>query len=153
VARKAQNLNFSEPDARSVPGELVLIEAGSGRGFLTRPASVNAGRIGSGGVALRASTLLPLGCNLLLNHAPTQTMASPQAVAAFRVQAFWGEKGDSHQIWRTQRVKVNVVSLRLFLRSSTEPNRAFEPQSLGRVRDPVRINTVELAVKCWQTVG
>jgi len=48
-------------------------------------------------------------------------------------------KGDSHQIWRTQRVQVNVASLRLFLRSSTGPNRAFEPQSLGRVRDPVRI--------------
>jgi len=28
---------------------------------------------------------------------------------------------------------------RLFLRSSTGPNRAFEPQSLGRVRDPVRL--------------
>ena len=38
-----------------------------------------------------------------------------------------------------QRVRVNVASLRLFLRSSTGPNRAFEPQSLGRVRDPVRI--------------
>ena len=38
-----------------------------------------------------------------------------------------------------QRVQVNVASLRLFLRSSTGPNRAFEPQSLGRVRDPVRI--------------
>ena len=48
-------------------------------------------------------------------------------------------KGDSHQIWRTQRIQVNVASLRLFLRSSTRPNRAFEPQSLGRVRDPVRI--------------
>ena len=48
-------------------------------------------------------------------------------------------KGDSHQIWRTQRVQVNVASLRLFLRSSTGPNRAFEPQSLGHVRDPVRI--------------
>ena len=48
-------------------------------------------------------------------------------------------KGDSHQIWRTQRVQVNVASLRLFLRSSTGPNRAFEPQLLGRVRDPVRI--------------
>ncbi len=48
-------------------------------------------------------------------------------------------KGDSHQIWRTQRVQVNVASLRLFLRSSTGPNRALEPQSLGRVRDPVRI--------------
>ena len=48
-------------------------------------------------------------------------------------------KGDSHQIWRTQRVQVNVASLRLFLRSSTRPNRAFQPQSLGRVRDPVRI--------------
>ena len=48
-------------------------------------------------------------------------------------------KGDSHQIWRTQRVQVNVASLRLFLRSSTGPNRAFEPQSLGRVRDPVWI--------------
>src|SRR5271157_4728751 len=51
-------------------------------------------------------------------------------------------KGDSHQIWsiwRTQRVQVNVASLRLFLRSFTGPNRAFEPQSLGRVRDPVRI--------------
>src|SRR5271157_3057187 len=48
-------------------------------------------------------------------------------------------KGDSHQIWRTQRVQVNVASLRLFLRSCTGPNRAFEPQALGRVRDPVRI--------------
>src|SRR5208337_2548081 len=43
------------------------------------------------------------------------------------------------RIWRTQRVQVNAASLRLFLRSSTGPNRAFEPQSLGRVRDPVRI--------------
>ncbi len=34
---------------------------------------------------------------------------------------------------------MNVASLRLFLRSSTGPNRAFEPQSLGRVRDPVGI--------------
>src|SRR5271157_3376793 len=48
-------------------------------------------------------------------------------------------KGDGHQIWRTQGVQVNGASLRLFLRSSTGPNRAFEPQSLGRVRDPVRI--------------
>src|SRR5271157_5762174 len=48
-------------------------------------------------------------------------------------------KGDSHQIWRTQRVQVNVASLRLFLRSSTGPNRALEPQSLGGVCDPVRI--------------
>ena len=47
-------------------------------------------------------------------------------------------KGDSHQILRTQRVQVTVASLRFF-RSSTGPNRAFEPQSLGRVRDPVRI--------------
>jgi hypothetical protein len=43
-----------------------------------------------------------------------------------------GAKGDSHQIWRTQRVQVNLASLRLFLRSSTGPSRAFEPQSLGR---------------------
>src|SRR5271157_924089 len=46
-------------------------------------------------------------------------------------------KGDSHQIWRTQRVQVNMASLRLFLRSSMGPNRAFEPQSLeslGRIR-------------------
>jgi hypothetical protein len=42
-------------------------------------------------------------------------------------------KGDSHQI------QVTVASLRLFLRSSTGPNRRFQPQSLGRVRDPVRI--------------
>ena len=49
------------------------------------------------------------------------------------------DKGDGHQIWRTQGVQVNGASLRLFLRSSTGPNRAFEPQSLGRVRDPVRI--------------
>ncbi len=42
-------------------------------------------------------------------------------------------------MWRTQRVQVNVASLRLFLRSSTGPNRAFESESLGRVRDPVRI--------------
>jgi len=47
---------FFLPNARSVAGELVLIEAGPGRGFLNRPASANAGRIGSGGVALRAST-------------------------------------------------------------------------------------------------
>src|SRR5271157_5874061 len=39
-------------------------------------------------------------------------------------------KGDSHQIWRTQRVQVTGASLRWFLRSSTGPNRAFEPQSL-----------------------
>ena len=32
-----------------------------------------------------------------------------------------------------------MASLRLFLRFSTGPNRAFEPQSLGRVRHPVRI--------------
>src|SRR5271157_2722581 len=38
-----------------------------------------------------------------------------------------------------QRVQVNVASLRLSLRSSTGPNRAFEPQSLGRGHDPVRI--------------
>src|SRR5271166_747492 len=38
-----------------------------------------------------------------------------------------------------QRVRVNVASLRLFLRSSTGPNRAFEHKSHGRVRDPVRI--------------
>ncbi len=44
-----------------------------------------------------------------------------------------------NRIWTTQRVQVNVASLRLFLRSSTGPNRAFEPRSLGRVRDPVRI--------------
>ncbi len=34
---------------------------------------------------------------------------------------------------------VTVASLRLFLRPSTGPNRPFQPQSLGRVRDPVRI--------------
>src|SRR5208337_343528 len=34
---------------------------------------------------------------------------------------------------------ITVASLRLFLRSSTGPNRRFQPQSLGRVRDPVRI--------------
>src|SRR5271157_2066948 len=32
-----------------------------------------------------------------------------------------------------------VASLRLFLRSSTGPNRPFQPQSLGRVYDPVGI--------------
>jgi len=32
-----------------------------------------------------------------------------------------------------------VASLRLFLRPSTGPNRPFQPQSLGRVRNPVRI--------------
>src|SRR5271157_2807640 len=36
-------------------------------------------------------------------------------------------------------MQVTVTSLRLFLRSSTGPNRPFQPQSLGRVRDPVRI--------------
>ena len=35
--------------------------------------------------------------------------------------------------------KVNLACLRLFLRSSTGPNRAFEARSLGRVRDPFRI--------------
>jgi len=34
---------------------------------------------------------------------------------------------------------VTVASLRLSLRPSTGPNRPFQPQSLGRVRDPVRI--------------
>jgi len=34
-------------------------------------------------------------------------------------------KGDSHQIWRTQKVQVTVASLRLFLRSSTGPTRDF----------------------------
>jgi hypothetical protein len=34
---------------------------------------------------------------------------------------------------------VTVASLRLFLRSSTGPDCRFQPQSLGRVRDPVRI--------------
>ena len=48
-------------------------------------------------------------------------------------------KSLENQIWRTQRVQVNVASLRLFLWSSTGPNRRFQPQSLGRVRDPVRI--------------
>src|SRR5208337_967687 len=38
-----------------------------------------------------------------------------------------------------QRVHVTESSLRLFPRSSTGPNRPFQPQSLGRVRDPVRI--------------
>ncbi len=37
-----------------------------------------------------------------------------------------------------QRVQVNAASLRLFLRSSTGPNRALEPQTLGHFRDPVR---------------
>ena len=56
------------------------------------------------------------------------------------------DKGDGHQIWRTQGVQVNGASLRLFLRSSTGPNRAFEPQSLGRVRDPVRIAEAPTAI-------
>jgi len=50
-----------------------------------------------------------------------------------------GQKGDGHQIWRIQKIQVAVASLRLFPRSSTGPNRRFQPQSLGRVRDPVRI--------------
>ena len=48
-------------------------------------------------------------------------------------------KGDSHQIWIIQIIQITVASLSLFLRSSTGPNRPFQPQSLGRVRDPVRI--------------
>ena len=56
-----------------------------------------------------------------------------------RIRELREVKGDSHQIWRTQRVQGNVASLRLFLRFSTGPSHAFEPQSLGRVRDPVRI--------------
>src|SRR5271165_1881374 len=51
----------------------------------------------------------------------------------------WQPPNLENQIWRTKRVQVNVTGLRLFLRSSTGPNRAFEPRSLGRVRDPVRI--------------
>ena len=39
--------------------------------------------------------------------------------------AILGElKGDSHQIWRTQRVQVNVASLRSFLRSRRVPGTA-----------------------------
>src|SRR5271157_3962478 len=48
-------------------------------------------------------------------------------------------KGDSHQIWRIQIIQATVTSLWLFLRSSTGPNRPFQPQSLGRVSDPVRV--------------
>ncbi len=50
-----------------------------------------------------------------------------------------GIKGDSHQIWIIQIRQVPVASLPLFLRSSTGPNHPIQPQSLGRVRDPVRI--------------
>src|SRR5208283_3753529 len=46
--------------------------------------------------------------------------------------------GEYRRKKRRQR-PVTVASLRLFLRSSTGPNRRFQPQSLGRVRDPVRI--------------
>src|SRR5271157_6238036 len=46
--------------------------------------------------------------------------------------------GEYRRKKRRQR-PVTVASLRLFLRCSTGPNRAFEPQSLGGVRDPVRI--------------
>ena len=34
---------------------------------------------------------------------------------------------------------ITAANLRFFLRSSTGPNGRFQPQSLGRVRDPVRI--------------
>ena len=61
--------NFSEPDARSVAGELGLIEAGSGRGFLTRLASVNAARIGSRASPSGRRPQPPLSCDLHLNHA------------------------------------------------------------------------------------
>ncbi len=44
--------------------------------------------------------------------------------------------GASQQIWRIQRVQVDVASLPLSLRSSKGPNREIEPQSLGRGRDP-----------------
>ncbi len=73
-----------------------------------------------------------------LNVYPVGSLA--EAVGFLTGQVDRGQvKGDSHQIWRTQREQVNLASLRLFLRSSTGPNRAFEPQSLGRVLDPVRI--------------
>jgi len=64
---------------------------------------------------------------------------SPGAFESERCQPPTLVKGASHQLWRIQKVEVNAASLRLFLRSYTGPNRAFEPQSLGRVRDQVRI--------------
>ncbi len=66
-------------------------------------------------------------------------MMVPDFWARVTIKVTGDDKGDGHQIWRTQGVQVNVASLRLFLRSSTGPSRAFEHQSLGRVRDPVRI--------------
>src|SRR5271157_199664 len=74
-----------------------------------------------------------------MNYSPTVEWVKGDSHQIWRVKGDGWVKGDSHQIWRTQRVQVNVASLRLFLRSSTGLNRAFEPQSLGRVRDPVRI--------------
>src|SRR5271157_2895886 len=67
--------------------------------------------------------------------------AAFEITRALSVRLIWsrGGEGDSHQIWRIQIIQVTVASLRLFLRSSTGPNRPFQPQSLGRVRDPVRI--------------
>src|SRR5271157_1676099 len=68
----------------------------------------------------------------------------PQAVAKL-VEVKGGKKkepatrfGEYRRKKRRQR-PVTVASLRLFLRSSTGPNRRFQCQSLGRVRDPVRI--------------
>src|SRR5271157_4835629 len=84
------------------------------------------------------SLMLPWVCSLPRQHGGCDLHASRTMFG--KVERRW--KGDSHQIWRTQRVQVNAASLRLFLRSSTGPNRAFEPlslESLGRVRDPVRI--------------
>jgi len=53
---------------------------------------------------------------------------------------------------RRRQPPVTVASLRLFLRSSTGPNRRFQPQSLGRVRDPVRIaegpTAIDAATQC-----
>jgi hypothetical protein len=48
-------------------------------------------------------------------------------------------KSGESNLENTERVQVTVANLRLFLRSSRGPNRGFEPQSLGRVRDPVKI--------------
>ena len=71
-------------------------------------------------------------------QAGAQTLAA-SGLRDFRVPFETATKFGEYRRKKRRQPPVTVASLRLFLRSSTGPNRAFEPQSLGRDRDPVRI--------------
>ena len=79
---------------------------------------------------------------VLLGETPAgydPTGRSPGFAGKKRKKKETATKFGEHRRKKRRQPRVTVASLRLFLRSSTGPNRRFQPQSLGRVRDPVRI--------------